>query len=184
MRKIFTLAALMSMAALAGSQAYAGVFSKLAASDSLLLAAGSSDGGSLPGLPGGKGGKSGAAAAAEEGMMALDEELFDYCMDLLDRVQRNASGLSGKPRVHSDMFEPEDCMDLYSAVEPSAPAAGTGRRAYGYKRDGADGPSVLGGVGGRGGRAGSGVGGGSGGSGGAGVGGGIGGKGGAGGAAY
>ena len=50
--------------------------------------------------------------------------------------------------------------------------------------DGADGPSIAGGVGGRGGRAGSGPGGGAGGAGGIGVGGGTGGRGGAGGSSY
>jgi hypothetical protein len=182
MRKIFTLAALMSVAALVGAQAYAGGVPKLDAPASGLTPAGSSDGAGFPGLPGGKGGKSGAEAAAEEGMMAMDEELFDYCMDLLHQAQRDASGRPAK-RVYSDTFDPEDCMDLYNTAEPTDPSR-AGRRSYGYKRDGANGPSIAGGVGGRGGRAGSGVGGGSGGSGGAGVGGGIGGKGGAGGSAY
>lgn len=175
MRKIFTLAALMSVAALGNGQASAASgLPKPDAPASGVVNTGSSDG---VGLPGGKGGRSGAAAAADQDAMAVDEELFDYCMDLLHQARR---GHSGKPGVTSDMFDPEDCMDLYNTAEPAAPE----RRTYGHKRDGADGPSVMGGVGGRGGRAGSGVGGGSGGSGGAGVGGGVGGKGGAGGGAY
>lgn len=186
MRKILTLAAIMSMAAFAGQQASAGSMPKPDAPDSGLMNAGSSDGVGLPGLPGGKGGKSGRAAAAEYDMAAPDEELFDYCMDLLQQAQRDASGMpghSGRPAVHSDMFDPADCMDLYNTAESAEPLE-PGRRSYGYKRDGADGPSVLGGIGGRGGRSGSGEGGGSGGAGGAGVGGGLGGKGGAGGNAY
>ena len=177
MRKILTLAAWMSMAALANQQASAaGGMSKPDAPASGLTNAGSSDGAGLPGLPGGKGGKSGAAAA-EDDLLAMDEELFDYCMDLLHQARR---GYAGKPGSASDTFDPEDCMNIYATAEPVEP----GRRTYGSKRDGSDGPSVLGGVGGEGGRSGSGVGGGSGGSGGAGVGGGLGGKGGAGGGAY
>lgn len=142
------------------------------------------DGGGFPGLPGGKGGDSGAVAGGTD-IAADDEDLFAYCLDLLRQGRRQASGFpgySGKRRADSGAFAPSDCIAYY-ATEPRDAAQG-GPRSYSRKRDGADGPSISGGVGGQGGRKGAGPGGGSGGGGGAGVGGGMGGKGGAGGSGY
>lgn len=144
------------------------------------------DGGGFPGLPGGKGGDSGAIGGVGKDFSAYDEDLFAYCVDLLRQARRQASGLpgySGKRRAYDGDFAPGDCIAYYSSVDPSD-AAQAQPRSYSRKRDGADGPSLLGGQGGEGGRRGAGPGGGSGGAGGAGVGGGVGGKGGAGGSGY
>lgn len=138
------------------------------------------DGGGFPGLPGGEGGASGAAGPAHANE-AAEPELVDYCLDLMDSVQKGIV-----PEAESDeAFQPTDCQRFFSMAPGSAGEDGAdSAQAYGYKRDGADGPSILGGQGGEGGQAGHGIGGGSGGDGGAGIGGGIGGKGGAGGSAY
>jgi hypothetical protein len=186
--KFLTVAAMLGVLVFADQLASAGGIPAPEAPASGVIAAGSSDGVGLPGLPGGKGGKSGAAAAAgaeaDDAIAAFDEELLDYCAELLRHARRTASGKAGPADMESDLFEPADCMAVYSAVEPLEPGAAPRRHSHSSKRDGADGPSVLGGVGGKGGQSGSGIGGGSGGSGGAGVGGGLGGKGGAGGSAY
>lgn len=140
------------------------------------------DGGGFSGLPGGEGGASGAAGLAPadeaDASDAADPELADYCIDLMDSVQKGVI-----PEPDSDeAFHPTDCKGFF-AMAPGIRGE-DGADANGYKRDGADGPSILGGQGGEGGQAGYGVGGGSGGAGGAGIGGGTGGKGGAGGSAY
>lgn len=132
------------------------------------------DGGGLPGLPGGKGGAAGNAGGAEgtAAAMPIDEELLDYCGEVL---KQSRSGAAKQPE--SEDFEPSDCVDYFASIAPKGKhGAATGGRG----RDGADGPSIAGGQGGKGGKSGSGSGGGSGGAGGAGV-SGTGGKGGAGG---
>lgn len=144
------------------------------------------DGAGFPGLPGGKGGASGAPGWSGRANpypdMGDDDDadLADYCFDLMDSVQR---GIAPEPDDSGNDFEPSDCQRYFASTAPGMRGK-DGADGYGYKRDGADGPSLFGGQGGQGGNAGSGIGGGSGGAGGAGIGGGTGGKGGAGGSAY
>jgi len=136
------------------------------------------NGGGFAGLPGGSGGRAGSAQTYP---VAAPDQLITYCSDLLRQLRRGPRDLPPlqEPR-NSDLFEPSDCADYFATLDGARPDAGAG---IGFtKRNGADGPSISGGIGGRGGRAGVGPGGGSGGGGGAGVAGGIGGRGGAGGA--
>lgn len=127
-----------------------------------------SDGGSLPGLPGGSGGQSGASS----GVAAADPLLMTYCIDVLQ----------SRGRTTSKEYALSDCAYYFLGLDHMAATRRGNGAAHLIPDNGADGPSLKGGVGGKGGQAGSGSGGGKGGAGGAGVSGGVGGNGGEGGA--
>jgi hypothetical protein len=169
MKTISTLVAMLCCAAPLGLSANA-------ASDAPVVLVGGNDGASLPGLPGGRGGASGRVSAPTTDDLAA---LQTYCANLLDPTK------DPRKSARSAFFTPDDCADYFSSLGAGLPLPPDPPFAMpGGKRDGADGPSIAGGVGGRGGRAGAGAGGGRGGAGGAGVAGGVGGRGGAGGATW